>query len=287
MVAEVRLGNVTGVGFLEKTLAGTSESLGNAMEAEEMARRKGLLQAIDPRIKLVSFVSLILTISLVRHWELLALFCLLGLALAMLSSIPPLLLPRRSWLPAIIFSGVVALPALFNFITPGKPLLSLAVGPFEFGVTEQGLRTASTLVLRATASVSLAVVLLLTTPWTGLLKALRVLRVPAVLVGVMAMTHRYIYLLLRTANGMFLSWKSRSVSKLDSAEQRRRLGAAVGTLMDKSYHLSDQVHLAMLSRGYRGEVVISDNFHLKASDALALVLAVLAAAGMLLADHIL
>ena len=70
-------------------------------------------------------------------------------------------------------------------------------------------------------SVSLAVLLVLTTPWADLLKSLQAIRVPQVFVLVLSMTYRYIFLFLHTANGMFEARKSRVVGRTE----RRRAAA--------------------------------------------------------------
>ena len=61
--------------------------------------------------------------------------------------------------------------------------------------------------------------LVLTTPWNTLLKALSVLRVPDGFILILGMTYRYIYLLLTTLDDMLLSRKSRVVGRMD---ERRR-----------------------------------------------------------------
>ena len=76
-------------------------------------------------------------------------------------------------------------------------------------------------VTRVGVSVSLAVLLVMTTPWADLLKSLRALRVPQVFVLVLSMTYRYIFLFLHTTNGMLLARKSRVVA----SHQRRRAAA--------------------------------------------------------------
>lgn len=278
--------------FLERSLADFAGALENALAAEEIAHRPGLLQRLDPRVKLATFLLLILTVNLATRWQTLAFLCLGALALGSFSKVPAVLFFKRVWLFVPLFTGIVALPAIFSIVTPGEPLLMLVsrrgpltLGSWEISITEQGLRAAITLILRAAASVSLAVLLILCTPWANLLKALRVLRVPQVLVAILGMTHRYIFLLLRTANAMFLARKSRSAGRLSSGDQRRWLAATVATLMDKSYHLSDQVYLAMLSRGYRGEVIIMDSFHVRPLDWIWTALVLFVSAAALVADR--
>ena len=75
-----------------------------------------------------------------------------------------------------------------------------------------GLGAAGVFVLRVCVSVSLAILLILTTQWADILKSLRVFRVPSVFILILAMTYRYIFLFLHTANGMFLARKSRIVA---------------------------------------------------------------------------
>ena len=46
---------------------------------------------------------------------------------------------------------------------------------------------------------------------------------PDVFILILGMTYRYIYLLLHTANDMFLSRKSRMVGRLNGSEDRRMI----------------------------------------------------------------
>ena len=127
-------------------------------------------------------------------------------------------------------------------------------------VTAQGLRAALYLIMRAETAATFSVLLVLCTPWSNLLKALRVLRLPIVLVVILGMTYRYIFLLLRNAHDMFRSRKSRMVGRLSGREQRRAATATVGVLMSKTLQLSGDVYLAMRSRGFQGEVYVLDEF---------------------------
>jgi cobalt/nickel transport system permease protein len=174
---------------------------------------------------------------------------------------------KRVWLFMPFFTGVVALPALF--ITPGPPLVTLldvTAPPLHLTITQTGVLSAAFLLLRVGASVSLAVLLILTTRWTVLLKAMRVLRVPQAFVLIMGMTYRYIYVLLHSANEMFLARKSRLVGRMSSRDDQRWLTASMGALLTRSYALSDEVYLAMQSRGFRGEVLIVDTLNWQRSD---------------------
>ena len=111
---------------------------------------------------------------------------------------------------------------------------------------------AALFVVRVGVSVSLAVLLVLTTPWADLLKSLHTLRVPQVFVLVLSMTYRYIFLFLHTLNGMFEARKSRVVARLGGGEDRRWITRSMGALMSRSFKMSNDVYAAMLARGFNG-----------------------------------
>jgi energy-coupling factor transporter transmembrane protein EcfT len=104
----------------------------------------------------------------------------------------------------------------------------------------QGLRSAAYLLSRAETAATLSALLILTTPWPWVLKALRVLKCPTVLVAVLGMTYRYVFEILRTALDMFESRRSRTVGALSAAESRRLAASAVGVLLSRR-HLSGDV----------------------------------------------
>ena len=125
------------------------------------------------------------------------------------------MLAKRVWLIVLGFTGVIAIPALF--ITPGRPIASNGT----IAITEQGLRTASLLVLRVETAVTFTTLLILCTPWTHVLKALRALRLPKEAITMLAMTYRYVFLLVDTAGQMFESRRSRTVGVLTGRSNGR------------------------------------------------------------------
>ena len=104
--------------------------------------------------------------------------------------------------------------------------------------------------------------LILCTPWTHVLKALRALRLPKEAITMLAMTYRYVFLLVETATQMFESRRSRTVGVMKPAEQRHMAARTAGVLLSKSVALSNEVYLAMHSRGFRGEVQILSDFRM-------------------------
>jgi cobalt/nickel transport system permease protein len=234
--------------LLSKNISAVTRALESAIAAEDLSRMPGLLQGLDARVKVATILLFIVLVGLVHDLAILAGMFGLALALGLLSRLPPGVLLKRILIFIPLFTAVIAIPALF--ITPGEPLVTAGS---RVVITEQGARTAGLLVLRVTDSLSFGILLVLTTRWTSILAALRWFHVPAVFVTVLGMTYRYIFLLLHTANSMFLARRSRSLGTFSARENRRWLGEALGTTMAKSHQLSEEVYLAMHSRGYRDE----------------------------------
>lgn len=243
-------------GVVERSLASFVGALERALYAEQLAKKNGLLQKLDPRVKIVAVLPLIVIAALARRLWVIAVLFVIAVIVALLSRVPLGTLASRVWLGVLTFTGFISLPALF--LTPGQAVYSLPL--LGWAVTAQGLRAAAFLIMRAETASTFSVLLVLCTPWSSVLKALRVLRLPIVLVVVLGMTYRYIFLLLRSAQEMFKSRKSRTVGRLDGREQRRAATASAGVLMSKTIQLSGDVYLAMRSRGFQGEVYLLDEF---------------------------
>ena len=246
---------------MEHTLHGITETLERSLFAEEISTKAGLFQSLDPRVKILVVLAFLIAASTSRSLIVLAGLYLLTLILALSSAIPAGFFIKRVWLTLPFFTGLIILPALF--ITPGLPLLLLPLG---LAITRSGVITSLFLLLRVSTSVSLALLLVLTTPWNTVLSALSVLRIPDVFLLILGMTYRYIYLLLHTANDMFLSRKSRVVGRMDRSGERRMLAAISGTLLTKTLDMSGEVYLAMQSRGFRGTIITLKPFKMQPRD---------------------
>ncbi len=237
-----------------------------ALSAEEIARKDGLLQRLDPRVKVAGLAALIVAAALAQKLAVIGVIFVAALMLAALSRVPAKSLAQRGWIGALLFTGLIALPAVF--ITPGDVACRLPL--LDWPITRTGLKSATFLIARAEAAVTLSLLLALSTPWAHVLKALRALFVPSVVVVILGMTYRYIFLLMQTAREMIESRQSRTVGRLTGGERRRVATASVGVLLGKTMELSSEVYLAMQSRCFHGEVDTLDDFRMHPRDWIAL-----------------
>jgi cobalt/nickel transport system permease protein len=171
------------------------------------------------------------------------------------------------WIAAFLFTGILVLPAIL--ITEGRIVARLPL--LDWPVTAQGITAAVYLLSRVETAATIAMLLVLSTAWPHLLKALRVLGVPALVVAVLSMTYRYSFLMLRTAHEMFESRRSRFVGLLDGPRRRQIAASSVGVLLSKTAALGGEVYIAMVSRGFLGEAYTLDDFEVRRHDWMALI----------------
>jgi cobalt ECF transporter T component CbiQ len=262
------IGRRSKVGFVDKTIRGGTGVLRQALFADDLAAEPGLLQRIDPRVKLVSVVVLLVAVALLRNTPVILAVYALSLLLARLSRVPLGFFVKRVWLFIPIFTGLVVLPATFSFVTPGHVVVPLGHWfGHRVGLTRQGLRAAGLIVTRVATSISLVVLVVLTTTWTRVLAALGSLRVPRMFVVVLGMAYRYVFQLLGTVTEMYESRRARTTrATRQVGTDRKFVAATAGALFGKAHALSEEVHLAMLSRGYSGRIRSSSSFRLARVD---------------------
>lgn len=245
--------------------------------SEIFVPKPGMLQRLDPRMKVLGILSLIVCTSLIHSLPWLYSLYGMTLILAFLSKIKTTFFLGRIWLVLLFFVGAIALPATLNLFTPGESVLTLfslnqahQIGPYsipqDISLTRQGISAALLLVGRVATSLSFVLLLVLTTSWASLLKALRSLWVPQIYVQTLGMTLRYLMLLSQLVQEMCLAKKSRTLRIVKTGAEQRWVAGQMGTLFKWSMQLSVQVHQAMVARGYRGEVRILTSFQIRKRD---------------------
>jgi len=267
-------------GFVGKTIDGILGFLEEAFLSESFSKRRGLLQSLDPRAKLISILAVIFASSLIGDLKILVFIYALTLLFAYLSKIEVGFFIKRVWLFIPLFAGIIALPMIFNVFLPGDPLYEVAnlgpgahLGPFSLPesifITKQGSMAALIFTMRVAACVSAVVLLFLTTPQQILFKSLRTVGVPKIYVLTLQMAYRYIFLLMDLIREMYVAKKARTIKARGMVEEQKWVGGRIGYTLIRSLSMSEKVHMAMMSRGFSGEVHIMQEFKMKNRDYLA------------------
>ena len=126
------------------------------------------------------------------------------------------------------------------------------------GCTYFSILTAARLFFKSLASVSCLYFLTLTTPIFEILSVLKKLKVPKLFVELMGLIYRFIFVLLDTANMIYISQNSRlGYSTLKTGFNS--LGKLIANLFISSYKRSQDIYTAMESRCYDGDINLLEN----------------------------
>ncbi|MDT8902992.1 cobalt ECF transporter T component CbiQ [Anaeroselena agilis] len=248
--------------YLTKTLAGIQEIMAEDMLQTGTAARRGLLQPVEPRVKIAGTVLLLLAAAITTSIPALAAVHGLLFLAALASGIGARDYLLRVWLPAGVFAGLVVLPAILSWVTPGDPLLYIYRGvewragplslPADLAVTRQGLSAAAMVLLRSAASLGLVLLLVKTTRWPVLTKAFQSLGVPAVFVMVLELTYRYLFLFLLLLADFLLGRRSRLVGGESAVARLEWIGGTLAGFLRLAGEYSREIAAAMTARGYGG-----------------------------------
>ncbi len=220
----------------------------------------GLVHRTDARVKLVLVLAFIMTTALIPagSWALFFLVYVIILSSEYISGVGTGYYLKRSMmaLPFIL----AALPLIFT--VPGTSLFSFTIGTWEFSASIAGLERFVSIGLKSWISVQAAIVLTSTTPFPDILMAMRTLRIPRILVAIFGLMWRYLFVFADEAMRLLRARAARSGSTgnpgLNTGGsifwRAKTAGGLAGNLFIRSLERSERIYVAMLSRGYDGEI---------------------------------
>ncbi|MGB5592634.1 MAG: cobalt ECF transporter T component CbiQ [Crocosphaera sp.] len=163
------------------------------------------------------------------------------------------------------FVGVVLLGTLFR--PEGDVIWSWGM----LQITTTGVMVLGSVTIKVILSLLVLNTLILTTAIPDLFQALLALKMPPLLVAIMASMYRYIDVL----NREFLAMRRAAISRNLMSNRkmiRQVMGNAIGSLFIRSYERGELIYQAMLSRGYQGVPVATEKLSYKKRDIVALFL---------------
>lgn len=268
--------------YLDKTIAGIRGFLVETFLQESSAEKNGLLQKLDPRLKLIAALTTILALSFVQQpAPSIIVFATIAL-IAYFSHLDIWSFGRRLLLTTGLFTALIMLPAILNISVPGRSIVviyqlrGLRLGglnlPATLAITDNGLRFFLLFWLRAMAMTSVSIIAIVTTRREHLLAALQALRLPSFLTMMAALAYRFLHTLLKVIENVHLAKKSRSIRLGAGRDERRWVAGRIGWTFEKATAVSSDVTEAMISRGGNAENSKANIFKFKLNDYIALIL---------------
>ncbi|MEW6219038.1 MAG: cobalt ECF transporter T component CbiQ [Thermodesulfobacteriota bacterium] len=225
---------------------------------ETLAQRDTPVHRLDPRAKLLVTAAFVLAVVSADKYAISGLLIFLLYPVAMVG---------LADLPARYLAGKVLLVMPFALLVGAfNPLLDrqvlVVIGPVEIA---GGWISFVSIVLRSLLTVSAALILIATSGFPSICLALERLHVPRMFTIQLLFLYRYLFVLAGEARRMVRARALRSFG-------RRGLGPQVaaslmGHLLLRTLARARRIHLAMLCRGFDGEIRILRQLRLSGRDA--------------------
>jgi cobalt/nickel transport system permease protein len=233
-----------------------------------------LIHHLDPRVKVVVTLAFIISNALLPDgaWIAFALAWTFVWVANALSGLGVGFTFRRSFI-ALPFA-LAAITVLFSI--PGEPVSSFQFLMWNFTITDAGLLRFVSIVIRSWLSVQLAILLVATTEFPKIVHALNHLRVPTIITVIISFLYRYLFVLADEVLRLLRARQARSAALAVAVPgqspggkvlwRARIAGHMAGQLFLRSYERSDRIYNAMVSRGYKGELMTIHPHHFHTSD---------------------
>ncbi len=224
-----------------------------------LALEKGILNRIDPRVKILLFFLYAWTIAVAKDFGEAGRYAIFPLFLFFLAGFRgvkglKLLFLANTFLFLIVISMLLTYREPPLFYIAG---LSLSIPALKYGLL---------LIFKSNLILILMLFLISTTRVFSLFHALHHLKLPDKLVALFFFTYRYVHTVQEEYHLMLKSARARGFESKTSLKTYRTLAYILANLLVKSYKRADRVYKAMLCRGFNGTLPVYVHFKFQKRD---------------------
>ncbi|MDW7645333.1 MAG: cobalt ECF transporter T component CbiQ [Desulfuromonadales bacterium] len=226
-------------------MAHISTALLNLGTLDDLAARQSPLHRLDPRAKVLTTLIFVVTVASFGKYQVAA---LLPFLLFPLGQIAVAGLPLTTFIRRLLFIAPFVL-----FITILNPVLDreilLQAGPLA---VSGGWLSLASILLRFVLTIGAALVLIATTGFPGVCRALEQLGAPRIFTMQLLFLYRYIFVLIEEGLRLFRARALRSFGK--KGLEWRVYALMTGQLLMRSLQRAERIHQAMRCRGFDGKL---------------------------------
>lgn len=228
----------------------------------EHFKKDHLLARVDARVKILLGLAVLIMVLTYKGFLFPAATAVLCLGICISLKAPLRVILFRFSEPFFLAAMVIMLKVLF---AGNEPLFSINLFGLDIIFHRDGLFEGLLIASRIIGAVSVVAVVGFCTPFTEFLAALSWLRLPRGLIEILMFAYRYIFVLLDDAMVIYSAQKNR----LGYSTMRRGLssfGVLAGSLTLKAFDNSQATALAMVQRGYDGNMPLLKQRSFKLSE---------------------
>jgi cobalt/nickel transport system permease protein len=202
--------------------------------------------SLPSHLKIIAVLLFVLVVvsTPITYWPAFVIFLALVIAAATAGKISIFTLSKR----ALIEVPFIFFAVLMPFFGTGE---RFELGPFN--LYREGLLAGFSIVAKGTLGVLSAVILSTTTTAREILRGLERLRLPTIMVQIASFMLRYVNVISDEMERMKIARQSRGFDAT-GVKHWKVIATSAAALFIRSYERGERVHLAMLSRGFDGEL---------------------------------
>jgi cobalt/nickel transport system permease protein len=135
---------------------------------------------------------------------------------------------------------------------------------FTFDIYKTGLLEMFAILFKATAGLSMGIILTDTTTNIEIIYGLQKLRLPSIIIAIMSFSIRYIDVFIDEFKRVKISMQSRGYIE-KGIKTLLPIAYASGAMLIRGYERGERVYLSMISRGFNGVIELQDREYTKSN----------------------
>ena len=214
---------------------------------------KSQLHELSPQLKILATLLIVISIAfskIINPFQIIS-HAVIVFLIIILSNIP-----LKTYLKRLTLDIPFILFALFlPFLSSGNNDMVFTL--FSFEVYRTGLLEMFAILFKATAGLSMGIVLTATTTNIELIYGLQKLKLPPIIIAIMSFSIRYIDVFIDEFKRVKISMQSRGYIE-KGIKTLLPIAYASGAMLIRGYERGERVYLSMISRGFTGVIELQD-----------------------------
>ena len=214
---------------------------------------KSQLHELSPQLKILATLLIVVSIAFSK---IINPFQITSHAVIVFLIIRRSNIPLKTYLKRLTLDIPFILFALFlPFLSSGNNDMVFTL--FSFEVYRTGLLEMFAILFKATAGLSMGIVLTATTTNIELIYGLQKLKLPLIIIAIMSFAIRYIDVFIDEFKRVKISMQSRGYIE-KGIKTLLPIAYASGAMLIRGYERGERVYLSMISRGFTGVIELQD-----------------------------
>jgi cobalt/nickel transport system permease protein len=232
---------------------------------DEYSHLNSVIHRLDPRTKLIASLAFIVAVVITptSNWRVFAFYFAIVAFMLAFSILPIVYVLKRS---LVVLPFVLLIAIFIPFLQGGEVVASYHVWLWQISITYNGLMVLANVLVKSWLCILALILLSSTTRLDDLLKGLRQLGMPQVMILILSFMYRYIFVLVDEAMRIQQARNSRNFGG-SWLHHVKTFGHMAGTLFIRSYERGERIYAAMLARGFDGQTRTLFKLRFKQADA--------------------